>query len=155
MPSVNFEIRDVPIPLMSSSMSATELARLDGRDMTAALQRHFLYVCDVLRTAGVPTDNMIAALLGASIQDYIENAMLKLVEKEREKDPSYPATLTVLGQFMSAQGLMMVNQGIPAGLLGISMMNAGTVVAMKEMSRDKVVEAIRGTLEGVVTGKPR
>jgi hypothetical protein len=50
---------------------------------------------------------------------------------------------------------MMVNQGIPAGLLGISMMNAGTVLAMKEMSRDKVVEAIRGTLEGVVSGKPR
>jgi hypothetical protein len=149
MPSVNFEIRDVPIPLISSSMSATQLARLDDRDMIAALQRHFLYVCDVLRKAGVSTDNMIAALLGASIQDFIENAMLKLIEKEQAKDPSYPATLAVLGKFMSAQGSMMVNQGIPAGLLGMSMVSAGTIVAMKEMSRDKVVEAIKGTLEGV------
>jgi hypothetical protein len=32
---------------------------------------------------------------------------------------------------------MMVNQGIPAGLLGISMMNAGIVVAMKELGREK------------------
>jgi hypothetical protein len=155
MPSVNFEIRDVPIPPMSSSMSATELAGLDSRDMTAALQRHFLYICDVLRKAGVPTDNMIAALLGASIQDYIENAMLKLIEAERKKDPDYPATLTVLGQFMNAQGTMMVNQGIPAGLLGVSMMNAGIVVAMKELSREKVVDAIKGSLEGVVAGKAR
>jgi len=154
MPSINFELRDVPLEMISSSMSAKELVALDGREMTAALQRHFLYMCDVLRKCGVPTDNMIAALLGASIQDYIENAMLKLIEEERRRDPSYPATLTVLGQFMKAQGTMMVNQGIPAGLLGVSMMNAGIAVALKEMSTAKVAEAVAGSLEGL-TGKKR
>ena len=155
MANVNFELRDVPVPVISSSMSVNELARLDSREMTAALQRHFLHFCDVLRKCDIPTDNMIAALLAASIQDYIDNAMLMLIEAERKRDPDYPATLTVLGQFMKAQGNMMVNQGIPAGLLGISMMNAGIVVARKELSKDKVIEAIKGSLEGVIAGKAR
>jgi hypothetical protein len=146
---------DVPLPIISSSLSVNELVSLNSREITAALQRHFLHVCDVLRKCYIPTDNMNAALLGACIQDYIENAMLKLIETERKRDPDYPATLKVLGQFMKAQGSMMVNQGIPAGLLGISMMNSGIVVALKEMSKDKVVKAIKGSLEGVVTGKGR
>ncbi|WP_338822074.1 hypothetical protein WDM22_37955 [Bradyrhizobium septentrionale] len=50
---------------------------------------------------------------------------------------------------MTAQGTMMVNQGIPAGLLGVSMMNAGIAVAQKEMTKAKVVEAVEGSLEAL------
>ncbi|WP_338829139.1 hypothetical protein [Bradyrhizobium sp. 27S5] len=149
MPSVNFELRDVPFPVMSTSASIKELEALDSQEKTAALQRQFLYMADVLRKCGIPTDNLIAALLGAAIQDYTENAMLQLIDEERRRHPAYPATLTVLAQFMTAQGTMMVNQGIPAGLLGVSMMNAGIAVAQKEMTKAKVVEVVEGSLEAL------
>lgn len=125
MPNVNFELRDVPFSVMSTSASIKELEALDSQEKTAALQRQFLYMADVLRKCGIPSDNVIAALLGSAIQDYAENATLRIIEEERRRDPAYPATLTVLAQFMKAQGTMMVNQGIPAGLLGVAMMNAG------------------------------
>jgi hypothetical protein len=41
MPTVNFELRDVPLPMASSSMSAKELAMIDSREMTAALHGIF------------------------------------------------------------------------------------------------------------------
>ncbi|MDA9426249.1 hypothetical protein [Bradyrhizobium sp. CCBAU 53380] len=155
MPTVNFELRDVPFSAMSLSASVDDLMALDAQGKTAALQRQFLYMCDILRKSGIPTDNLIAAMLGSSIQDYIENAMLKLIEEERRRDPEFPATLTVLGEFMKAQGGMMVNQGIPAGLLGVAMLNAGIAVAQKELSKAKVVEAVEGSLEALTGKKTR
>jgi hypothetical protein len=55
---------------------------------------------------------------------------------------------------MKAQGTMMVNQGIPAGLLGVAMMNAGIAVAQTEITKAKVAEAVEGSLEAL-TGKKR
>lgn len=48
----------------------------------------------------------------------------------------------------------MVNQGIPAGLLGVAMMNAGIAVAQKEMTKAKVAEAVEGSLEAL-SGRKR
>jgi hypothetical protein len=58
--------------------------------------------------------------------------MLKLIEEERRGDPKLPATLTVLGQFMKAQGEMMVNEGIPSGLLGAQLDRAFILARTKE-----------------------
>jgi hypothetical protein len=50
MANVNFELRDAPLPVISSSMSVKELARLDSREMTVALIRKYGDVPDDLST---------------------------------------------------------------------------------------------------------
>jgi hypothetical protein len=79
----------------------------------------------------------------------MDNAMVGELERARKADPEFPATLTVLGNFMRSQSKMMVRYGMPAGLLGISMMNAGALLAKSEMGADKVVEALEGTIEAI------
>jgi hypothetical protein len=93
MPSFRFELTDLPHQLVSHSMSAKDVAGLERREMTAVLQRQFLFFCDVLRKAGVPTDNLIAALLGASIQDYVEKCHGRADRQWAKKGPKLSCLL--------------------------------------------------------------
>ena len=151
MASFNLEIADLPVNTPSHKMSAADLARDDGKKTAQVLQREFLFIGDLLHSAGVSRNDVIASLLAASIQDFIDNALNDLINAERRKNPNSAASLTVLGDFMSAQGRMMCNQGVPHALLGIAMMNAGVVLAQQELSKEKVIEAMQGTLSAVMS----
>lgn len=149
MPTVNFEFRDVQLPIASLAISVEELCGLESAAMSAALQRTLLYMCDTLRKSDVPTANVIAALLASAVQEYLEHGMLQEVERERTAHPNFPASLTVLGRFMYAIGGMMANQNVPPGLLGLAMMNAGLLLAKRELAPNKLAMEIETMLEMV------
>lgn len=147
MADVNIELTDVPYPMPSVRLSITELASKPNGEITAALQRTFLYMCDVMRKADVPTANLVAGLLGAGMQDYLEKAMLQEIETERAAHPNFPASLTVLTRFMHAFGGMLEKLEVPPGLVGVGMMNAGLVLARKELEPEKLANEVEQMLE--------
>jgi hypothetical protein len=129
------------------------LKALESKRAREVLQRTFLHIADILRHSDVEPPGIIAALLGAAIQDYIENELLGEVEAAKKNLPGIPPTFAALYNFMRAFGTMMANQGCSAGIVGLAMSHAGLDVAKKEFSAEIILNNMQSKLEVLVEGK--
>jgi|ERR1700730_2006617 len=146
MSTVNFEFQDCKV-MGSSRLSLTELKTFPSAKICEILQRQFLHIADVMRHSDIASSNIVASLLSAAIQDFIENELLQQVESAKKKHPDIPQTFTAMYNFLRALGLMMANQGCSAGIVGLAMSHAGIDVAGTEFSSDTILRNLQAKLE--------
>jgi hypothetical protein len=115
--------RDSSVPIMGSGMSLTDLKTLSDSEMVSALQRQFLFIADVLRKNDIETTKLIAGLLGAAIQDYLENHLACA--------PSMDAASRSLESFFMSLCTGMIKQESPPDLTALGMLCAGVSMTQK------------------------
>src|SRR5258705_8902164 len=120
MATINFELRDSSVAVLSSVLSIKELKALSQPARVQALQRYFLYFGDILRQNEIDTADIVGALVAAAGQDFIENDLEPAVASAVDGD-AFQAAFKSLHGFSRAVAIMLIRQGSLGPTTGVAM----------------------------------
>jgi len=138
---INIELRDCSSPAVSTSMSLTELRSLSEPERVKAIQQQITFFADVLRKNEIDAPMITAAMLGAGTQAFIENELVKIVERAPKGEVAHAAHKP-MQDFFRGVAETMIHQGLPAGLTGVAMLYAATGLAHQSIGANTASEIL-------------
>ena len=121
MHTITIDLRDCSNPGFSLGLSVKELRQLPAGARVKPLQQLFLAMVEHLRGSGIDVWDVAGALLGASVQDFVDD-LAKMPDE---------AGARAMVNYFKAVAIMMGNMGAGHDNAGLAMLHAGFLVALE------------------------